>query len=135
MSWQGNSHFLSSIRPSDYRLVAGSLDQPTGCELCASASRVRYCREKFFGTIFKCVIGPTPEDCKRPAIDLAVQNAPTGYSVSFLLSKLSSISTLLGSRRKICQRALLGTWFTWYGTPFSERCRFVASKPRQPKAT
>ena len=59
-------------------------------------------------TIFKCVIGPTPEDCKRSAIDLAVQNAPTGYSVSFLLSKLSSISTLLGSRRKICQRALIG---------------------------
>ena len=29
-------------------------------------------------------------------------SAPTGYSVSFLLSKLSSISTLLGSRRKIC---------------------------------
>jgi len=53
---------------------------------------------------------------------------------SFLLSKLSSISTLLGSRRKICQRALFGTWFTWYGIPFSERCRFAASKPRQPKA-
>ena len=32
---------------------------------------------------------------------------------SFLLSKLSSISTLLGSRRKICQRALFGTWLTW----------------------
>ena len=45
--------------------------------------------------------------------------------VSFLLSKLSSISTLLGSRRKICQRALFGTWFTWCGTPFSDRWRLV----------
>ena len=59
-------------------------------------------------TIFKCVIGPTPEDCKRPAIDLAVQNAPTGYSVSFLLSKLSSISTLLGSRRKNLPTGAIG---------------------------
>ena len=33
-------------------------------------------------------------------------------AVSFLVSKFSSISTLLGSRRKICQRALLGTWLT-----------------------
>ena len=32
--------------------------------------------------------------------------------VSFLVSKLSSISALLGSRRKICQRVPLGTWFT-----------------------
>ena len=32
--------------------------------------------------------------------------------VSFLVSKLSSISTLLGSRKNICQRVLLGTWFT-----------------------
>ena len=41
-----------------------------------------------------------------------VLNAPIGISISFLVSKLSSISTLLGSRRKICQRGLSGTWLT-----------------------
>ena len=44
-----------------------------------------------------------------------------GYSpASFLLSKLSSISTLFGSRRKICQRALFGTWFTIKGAGLNE---------------
>ena len=54
----------------------------------------------------------------------------THAGTSFLVSKLSSISTLLGSRRKICQRVLLGTWFTRYGTPLPVRCCFIASKPR-----
>ena len=36
----------------------------------------------------------------------------TQAAISFLVSKLSSISTLLGSRKKICQRVLLGTWLT-----------------------
>src|SRR3982074_2151668 len=51
----------------------------------------------------------------------------TQAAISFLVSKLSSISTLLGSRRKICQRVLLGTWLTRCGTPLPLRCCLVAS--------
>ena len=59
----------------------------------------------------------------------------TQAAISFLVSKFSSISTLLGSRRKICQRVLLGTWFTRCATPLPARCCLVASKPRLPNAT
>src|SRR4030095_2328237 len=50
----------------------------------------------------------------------------TQAAIAFLVSKLSSISTLLGSRRKICQRVELGTWFTRCGTPLPLRCCFIA---------
>jgi hypothetical protein len=46
-----------------------------------------------------------------PAALKTMRHAPDA-PVSFLVSKLSSISTLFGSWRKICQRVLLGTWFT-----------------------
>ena len=54
---------------------------------------------------------------------------------SFATSKLSSISTLFGSFTKICRRELFGTSLTRNDTPFCARCRFIASKPRLPKAT
>src|SRR5262245_26193151 len=80
-----------------------------------------------------CADGPIEGGC---CSEERATTAVESYSpISFLLSKLSSISTLLGSRRKICHRALFGTWFTWYWMPISERWRFVASKPWQPKAT
>src|SRR4029078_4664501 len=56
-------------------------------------------------------------------------------AISFLVSKFSSISTLFGSRRKICQRVLFGTWLTRCSMPLPARCFLVASKPRLPNAT
>ena len=72
-----------------------------------------------------------PDACARRAV-----TPPLGSgAVSFATSKLSSISTLFGSFTKICRRGLFGTSLTRNGTPFCARCRFIASKPRLPKAT
>src|SRR5262249_16523982 len=66
----------------------------------------------------------------------AIRLAPPAQreAVSFATSKLSSMSTLFGSVRKICRRVLFGTSLTRNETPLPARCCLMASKPRLPKA-
>jgi len=51
-------------------------------------------------------------------------------AVSFATSKLSSISTLLGSVTKICRRELFGHFVDAKRHAFGVRCCLMASKPR-----
>ena len=90
-----------------------SLDLPTGVAGATNAEYVPYhiCSSK-------TVLHKVYHDRKHPShllLPVVPRKARPGTqaAISFLVfSKLSSISTLLGSRKKICQRVLLGTWLT-----------------------
>ena len=116
--------FVASLARARWRLQPEPIcaaPAATGCSIASPPSK-GLCKLAIGGRAGR--LGP--RSLRRPAAQVAI---------SFLVSKFSSISTLLGSRRKICQRVLLGTWFTRCVMPLPVRCFFMSSKPRLPNAT
>src|SRR5579872_2130666 len=129
-----------------------------GTEKCSSSATVRigdflrFLTPIFYLSRRFCIVAAAGQACvarthpstagksQRSGATLQIRNVENceggkAQTFSFLVSKLSSISTLLGSRRKIWRRVLLGTSLTRYSIALPASRFFIASKPRLPKAT